>query len=111
MLVSVPKEHREVRRAWLVCCSHYREAPIFDSMLRQWVVAHGWGILPLPTEGARSNPRHTPPVSLGPSLDCGAVSLYWPSLFEALLNLLGGSFLFILNNLDVSEAGRGGILI
>lgn len=45
MLVSVPKEHREVRRAWLVFRSHYREAPIFDSMLRQWVVAHGWGIL------------------------------------------------------------------
>lgn len=94
VLVSVPKEPREVRRAWMVCGSHYREAPIFDSMLRQWVVAHGWGVLcPLkvrPLVGARSNPRHTSPVSLGPSLGCGAVSLCWPCLFEALLSLLGG---------------------
>lgn len=27
VLLSVPKEPREVRRAWMVCRSHYREAP------------------------------------------------------------------------------------
>lgn len=94
MLLSVPKEPREVWRAWMVCRSHYCEAPIFDSMLRQWVMAHDWGILcplkVLPLVGARSNPCHMPPVSLCPSLGCGAVSLCWPSLSEALLNLLGG---------------------
>lgn len=27
VLLSVPKEPGEVRRAWMVCRSHYREAP------------------------------------------------------------------------------------